>query len=144
MEVLELEQEQESENGSLSLRTKFARTALNHPTVDAESIYNDAKHVIETTLQSDGQAITKIVHIVRVLVQYFVKTRHFSRDMCQDMIIDVIFLVIDEDHGPLDHFDDIIKPIVESAVNEFFDADGMCSRCTWRVFDPRTWFKSKN
>lgn len=113
--------------------------------VNAKAILEDARYIIEATLHSEGKALTKIIHIVKLLVKYFIKTRHFSREMTRNLIIDVIFLIIDEDHGPLDHFDDIIKPIVESAVNEFFDEQGLCStcKCTWRVFDLRTWCITK-
>lgn len=81
-------------------------------------LFEDSKDTIDTIFKKDGNILGKLITITKILVENINSTPFFTGQDKKDLVISVIFKIIDDDHGPLDRFDDIIKPIVSSAIDE--------------------------
>ena len=84
----------------------------------ANDIFEDAKSVVSTVLNKEGNILTKVITIVKLLIEHFEKSQNLTGPMKKKLVIDIIFRIIEEDKGPLDKFDEIIKPLVASAIDE--------------------------
>ena len=84
----------------------------------ARVLYSDSKHAIKSILDKDGNIISKTITLTKLLIENIDKIHSLSGQDKKVLVIDVIFQIIDEDKGPLDRFDDIIKPLVSSAIDE--------------------------
>ena len=81
-------------------------------------IYEDAKVVVSTVMNKEGNILNKMITIVKILIEYFEESKNLTGPMKKKLVIDIIFRIIEEDKGPLDKFDEIIKPLVASAIDE--------------------------
>ena len=101
----------------MTAHTDFAQTDL------AQDLIEDSKEAVMSVLNGEGHIIAKIMHITKMLIEHVDSISQLKPQAKKNLIIAVIHQVIDEDEGPLDAFDDIIKPMVSAAIDEFIEVN---------------------
>lgn len=89
----------------------------------AQDLIEDSKEAVMSVLNGEGHIISKIMHITKMLIEHVDSISQLKPHAKKNLIIAVIHQVIDEDEGPLDAFDDIIKPMVSAAIDEFIEVN---------------------
>jgi hypothetical protein len=79
----------------------------------------DSKMTINSILnKKDGNVMTKMMTIVKLLIEQVDEIKLLSGEEKKQLVITVIYEMIDDDDGPLDIFDTVLKPLIASAIDE--------------------------
>lgn len=62
-----------------------------------------------------------LVKSVRLTVEHVSDIQDLTPNAKKQLVIDVAKAIIDRDHGPLDQFDDIFKPLISATIDEIIE-----------------------
>jgi uncharacterized membrane protein len=89
----------------------------------ARNLVEDCKTMIASQKMKSVSILEKIMTIVKILIIHIDDIKQLTGDSKKALLIDVVHELIDQDEGVLDRFDDIIKPIISSAIEELIEVD---------------------
>jgi len=99
-----------------------ARKDLNK-TLYAKTLIEDTAQAALRLVKKDENVLTGLFKFVKVAMTHVEKITDLSGVEKKELVIDVVHRIIEIDDGPLDMFDEILKPMVRGAVEEFVDID---------------------
>lgn len=87
--------------------------------VNVGKIIEDTRLTVRSVLRKTGGGIVpNIITIVKLMIEYIDANQTLSGKEKKEIVIQIIHGIIDEDKGYMDAFDDLIKPIISSAIDE--------------------------
>jgi hypothetical protein len=105
----------------------------------AQQVINDCVEFIDAS-QVGKFSWSGLVRSVRLTVEYVEDIEGLGPGDKKDLVIAVAKELIDRDHGPLDQFDDIFKPLIAATIDELIEVgatglkirkqDGCASFCS--------------
>lgn len=81
--------------------------------------------MVESLVEAHGNQL-KLTNLYKIVVGAVKLTNEIREMRAQDkkqLILDVVYLIIEKDHGPLDRFDDIIHPFASGIIDEYLMID---------------------
>lgn len=89
--------------------------------IDAGKIVDDAIDVANIVIGQKENVMSGLFKFIKISMEYVEDIQGLTGREKKDLVIEVVHELIDRDEGPLDRFDDIIKPLVEGAIEQFIE-----------------------
>lgn len=97
--------------------------ASTNKTLYAKTIIEDTAQAVLRLVKKDENVLTGLFKFVKCAMTHVEKISNLNGVEKKELVIDIVHRIIEIDDGPLDMFDEIFKPMVRGAVEEFVDID---------------------